>query len=199
MGTDYWLSLLLDNIINSRKAACHAEMQQLAKLNEFRQSIAECEQQKCDKQRFFQSQSNTFMLPKTFEFKTEASESVNRITMEDGICEDLTKRHNQIRIRLESLREESEQTSQQLFQTQERIRELLSQQQALEITEKGIIDHRPPVESVEAELDAALDEYTTAFSFFLLNANLIVRLEARADGIERAVETFDPKSNTHGK
>ncbi|CAD5226340.1 unnamed protein product [Bursaphelenchus xylophilus] len=196
VGTDYWLSLLLDNIINARKVACHGEMQSLAQLNEYRQSIAECERQKCDKQRFFESQNSTFMLPRMFEFKADPSENINHIALEDGLCEDLNKRHQQMRIRLKSLREESEKTSEQLLMTQQRIRELLAQQQALEVTNKGVVDHRPAMDASEAELDQALDEYCSHFSFFLLNANLIVRLEARADGIERALESFDPETNT---
>lgn len=118
--------------------------------------------------------------------------------MEGGLCDDLSKRHEQMIVRVKALREESELTREQLLQTQERIKELLTAQQALEITDKGVADMRPAADSIEAELEVALDDYTKAFSFFLLNANLIVRLEARTDGIDRALASFDPLTDSHG-
>jgi hypothetical protein len=65
IGSDYWLSLLLDNIITARKLVCQTEMNALAQLDEQRENM----QPQCNKQRFYESNNSTFMLPKRFEFK----------------------------------------------------------------------------------------------------------------------------------
>lgn len=62
---EYWINLILSNIISARKAACQTEMNSLANLGTFKDSL----QPQLDKQKFFESNSSTFMLPKQFEFK----------------------------------------------------------------------------------------------------------------------------------
>jgi SLIT-ROBO Rho GTPase activating protein len=64
VGTDYWSCLLLDNIIAARKVACQNEMNSLAQLTNAISMLPQC-----DKQRFYESHNNTFMLPKCFEFR----------------------------------------------------------------------------------------------------------------------------------
>ncbi|KAH7697756.1 RhoGAP domain containing protein [Aphelenchoides avenae] len=65
LGTDCWLGLVLSNVIAARKAICQTEMNSLANLSGFKDAL----QPQADKQRFFESNSSTFMLPKRFEFK----------------------------------------------------------------------------------------------------------------------------------
>lgn len=62
---NFWLNLILSNIIAARKAVCQTEMNSLANLGSFKDSL----QPQLDKQKFFESNSSTFMLPKRFEFK----------------------------------------------------------------------------------------------------------------------------------
>ena len=46
VGTEFWLSLMLDNVIAARKLACQGEMNALARLNEFReQQLPPCDKQ----------------------------------------------------------------------------------------------------------------------------------------------------------
>ena len=66
LGTEHWLNLVLGNIIAARKAACHMEMNSIANLDGFKESL---DSLKMDKQRFFEVNSAAFMMPKTFEFK----------------------------------------------------------------------------------------------------------------------------------
>lgn len=65
LGTDCWLDLVLGNVIAARKAVCQTEMNSLANLSGFKENL----QTQADKQRFFESNSSTFMLPKRFEFR----------------------------------------------------------------------------------------------------------------------------------
>ena len=65
LSMDYWINLILTNVIAARKVVCQHEMNSLAVLSGFKESV----QMRADKQRFFESNSATFMLPKRFEFK----------------------------------------------------------------------------------------------------------------------------------
>lgn len=65
LGFDFWVNMILTNIIASRKAICQQEMNSLASLSSLRESF----HTSADKHKFFESNSSTFMLPKSFEFK----------------------------------------------------------------------------------------------------------------------------------
>ncbi|KAI6233849.1 hypothetical protein M3Y99_00877300 [Aphelenchoides fujianensis] len=188
LGTDCWLSLLLDNIIAARKLACQAEMTALAKLSECREMSPQC-----DKQRFYESHSTTFMLPKRFEFRADPHETTSSIQV-DGTEGDLEQRRYQMNVRLNGLRSETEKTRNDLMETEERIHRLLVAQHAIEISTDGVEDKRPPLDQLEADLDQALEAYTNGFSYFVLNANLMSRLEARSDGIGAALGLHDRNS-----
>jgi hypothetical protein len=73
----------------------------------------------------------------------------------------------------------------------------LAAQHSIEITSDGVVDGRPAAQALENELDATIEAYTNAFKFFILNANLIARLEAREYGIANALgqQKFDPDSS----
>ncbi|KAI6215685.1 hypothetical protein M3Y94_00413500 [Aphelenchoides besseyi] len=190
VGTDYWLSLLLDNIIAARKLACQSEMNALAQLNEFRENMLP----QCDKQRFFESNNTTFMLPKRFEFRADPHESTSTIQV-DGAENDLQQRRYQMGVRLNGLRSETEKTRNDLMETETRIHALLAAQHAIQLSPiDGVIDSRPPLDQIESELDTALQTYTDGFNYFVLNANLMARLEARTDGISAALGLHDHKA-----
>ena len=65
LGFDFWVNMMLTNIIAARKAVCQQEMNSLASLSSFRESF----HLDADKHKFFESNSSVFMLPKPFEFK----------------------------------------------------------------------------------------------------------------------------------
>lgn len=116
----------------------------------------------------------------------------------EGAGGDLDQRRHQMNVRLQGLRTESQHMRQTLLQAEQRIHTILAAQHALEITNDGIVDNRPQAEALESELEQAVEAYTTAFNFFVLNANLIARLEARADGIAVALGHMPDSSRTHG-
>lgn len=178
LGLDCWLRMILQNLISARKSACQSEMNALANLSGFRDSL----QSRDDKQRFFESSNQTFMLPKRFDFKCDQSETIFEISTND-LREEFKQRHNQIRKRLGILRMESEVSWQKLVEMEKKMQELLAVSTFVEINEFGISDKRPSTELVEQELSNIFESYLQSFTFFLLNANLISRLEARANGI----------------
>ncbi|CAK5020294.1 unnamed protein product [Meloidogyne enterolobii] len=183
LGLDCWLRMILQNLISARKSACQSEMNALANLSGFRDSL----QSRDDKQRFFESSNQTFMLPKRFDFKCEQSETIFEISTND-LREEFRQRHNQIRKRLEILRMESEGSWQKLVEMEKKMQELLAVSTIVEINEFGISDKRPSTELVEQELSNIFESYLQSFTFFLLNANLISRLEARANGINNGLK-----------
>ncbi|KAI1724883.1 rhoGAP domain-containing protein [Ditylenchus destructor] len=187
LGMDYWLSLILTNIIAARKAACQTEMNSLANLGSFKDSI----QPQLDKQKFFESNNSTFMLPKRFEFRSEPTETIDFISLGDGLSEELKQRHHQINKRLSTLKAESDASWQLLEETEQRIKSILNAVTLVDITEYGIADNRPPADTLEGELAKSYDVYLQNFSFYLFNANLIMRLEARAEGIGGALSKDD--------
>uniref|UniRef100_A0A915LU89 FCH domain-containing protein n=1 Tax=Meloidogyne javanica TaxID=6303 RepID=A0A915LU89_MELJA len=170
------LSAKLHNAEEQKRKIMEANT--LANLSGFRDSL----QSRDDKQRFFESSNQTFMLPKRFDFKCEQSETIFEISTND-LREEFKQRHNQIRKRLEILRMESEGSWQKLVEMEKKMQELLAVSTIVEINEFGISDKRPSTELVEQELSNIFESYLQSFTFFLLNANLISRLEARANGI----------------
>lgn len=65
VGYEFWMNMVLTNIIAARKAVCQQEMNSLANLSSFRESF----DTDFDKHRFFESNSSIFQLPKSFDFK----------------------------------------------------------------------------------------------------------------------------------
>ncbi|KAL3111610.1 hypothetical protein niasHT_016587 [Heterodera trifolii] len=188
LGMDWWLSLLLQNMITARKSACQVEMNALANLGTFKESL----QSAADKQRFFESNHQAFMLPKRFDFRCdEVEEHVTQISVAEGsLADEFRQRHHQIRKRLATLRAESEMSWQTMEGTERQIRDLLTTCTVVHVSEFGIAaddDRRQCCDSAETELAKAYDAYMQTFSYYLYTANLIMRLEARADGIGNAL------------
>lgn len=65
LGVQHWLCDLVTTIVTARKTICQIEMDSLAELSGFKESL----DAKVDKQRFFEANHATFMLPKRFEFR----------------------------------------------------------------------------------------------------------------------------------
>uniref|UniRef100_A0A914I8C0 SLIT-ROBO Rho GTPase-activating protein 1 n=1 Tax=Globodera rostochiensis TaxID=31243 RepID=A0A914I8C0_GLORO len=196
LGMDWWLSLLLQNMITARKSACQVEMNALANLGSFKESL----QLAADKQRFFESNHQTFMLPKRFDFRCEEAEHVGHISVAEGsLAEEFRQRHHQIRKRLDTLKAETEMGWQSMESAERQIRDLLSACTVVQVSEFGIAtsadDDRRPSETVESELAKAYDAYMQTFSYYLYTANLVMRLEARADGIGNALNSAGPPAD----
>uniref|UniRef100_A0A0N5AD48 Rho-GAP domain-containing protein n=1 Tax=Syphacia muris TaxID=451379 RepID=A0A0N5AD48_9BILA len=64
LGMEQWEKALISCAISARKAICQREMDSLAELCEFNDSL----DAKADKQKFFEANYTTFMLPRPFEF-----------------------------------------------------------------------------------------------------------------------------------
>uniref|UniRef100_A0A914CR30 Rho-GAP domain-containing protein n=1 Tax=Acrobeloides nanus TaxID=290746 RepID=A0A914CR30_9BILA len=182
LSMDYWINLILTNVIAARKAVCQKEMNSLAMLSGYKESV----QVRADKQRFFESNSSTFMLPKRFELKCDTNETITMISLENGLMTELRQREEQIKKRLNTLRTESDNVWRTMEETEQQMKNILSAATIVEITEQGIADHRPPSETLETELSQLSDDYLENFRHYLLNSNLIMRLEARSNGIGNA-------------
>lgn len=75
------------------------------------------------------------------------------------MLEELKQRHHQIKKRLSTLRAESDASLRTLEETEQRIKDVLGALTLIEITSYGIADHRPPMDTLEAELSKAHDVY----------------------------------------
>lgn len=75
------------------------------------------------------------------------------------MSEELKQRHHQIKKRLATLQAESDASLRTLEETEQRIKDILGTLTLIEITSYGIADHRPPMETLEAELNKAHDVY----------------------------------------
>ena len=65
IGLQHWLSDLISTVVGARKAICQNEMDALAELSSFKDSL----DAKVDKQKFLEANHATFMLPRRFEFR----------------------------------------------------------------------------------------------------------------------------------
>ena len=122
--------------------------------------------------------------------RCEPTEKVTNISLEGTLFEELRERQAQIKVRLDNLQTESNNIYATLEEMEERVKNVLSASTSVEITQFGIADHRPPAEQLEADMAKYTDLYLQNFNFYLLNVNLISRLEARQKGIGDALVAF---------
>ncbi|VDN53023.1 unnamed protein product [Dracunculus medinensis] len=172
LGVEHWLKRLVSCTVSSRKAICQKEMDSLAKLCDFKHSL----DAKADKQRFFEANHAVFMLPKPFDFRGQIGDVINKISANEGIAEELLQRHMQIERRLTNVRLESE----EIWKT-------------LELTERTIsekYDEAMYLTKHKHDLNELFDYYLGKFSHYMLNSNLIERLEARSKSIAGALNEF---------
>ena len=128
-------------------------------------------------------------------FSADPSETTTRLRVE-GVEGDLQQRRHQMCIRLAGLRAESEKTRNDLMATETQIHSLLAAQHAIQLNVDGGIDMQPSTaEQLECELNASMDAYTEAFSYFVLNANLIsvsAKLQTIVRGCRRSCARLAP-------
>ncbi|TMS38851.1 hypothetical protein L596_005486 [Steinernema carpocapsae] len=197
LGLGYWMGQLAESLTSCRKFLCQKEMGFLASLSAFRESL----DAKADKQKFLESNHSTFVLPRRFEFKGETGDQTRVLSAEKGIAEELSQRNRQIEIRLVDLRNESddiwrtlEAAEKHIFHLQtidlDRALTLEKARRTTSTSDFGTVasgmSHKDQKLS-KYTLNDVVDQYVAKFSHYLLNGNLIHRLEARANGIRSAL------------
>ncbi|VDK51250.1 unnamed protein product [Anisakis simplex] len=192
LGMEEWLRSLITCTVSSRKTICQKEMDHLADLYSFKQSL----DAKADKQRFFEANHATFMLPKRFEFRGQIGDAMSTVSAAEGVAEELQQRQMQIERRLTNVRLESEEIWKSLESTERAVIEKNAElMRSADVNEQRkdssaqtelVIDHLKN----RNDLNELYDYYLNKFSHYLLNSNLIERLEARSNGIGNALSDF---------
>uniref|UniRef100_A0A183FGN8 Rho-GAP domain-containing protein n=1 Tax=Heligmosomoides polygyrus TaxID=6339 RepID=A0A183FGN8_HELPZ len=173
LGMDYWTRALLGQVVEVRKRLTQREMDSLAELGTLRSAV----DSKADKQRFFEAHHATFMLPKQFEFRPQLGDCVRSVSAEKGIALELAQRQKQIEKRLEGLRFESEEVWKSLE---------ASDRQLLQMYNSDFKEKEEP-SKWRQDILVTYQYYLKKFEYFLLNGNLIERLEARSRAIGEAL------------
>lgn len=189
LGMEQWLRGLISCTVSARKTICQREMDALADLCSFKQSL----DAKADKQRFFEANHATFMLPKRFEFRGQIGDAVSTVSAAEGVAEELQQRQMQIERRLANVRLESEEIWKSLESTERAVVE-----KHAELMPSGDLMGETKKESTvdgdqsknRHDLSELYEYYLNKFSHYLLNSNLIERLEARSTGIGSALSEF---------
>nr|CDJ91668.1 Fps Fes Fer CIP4 homology and RhoGAP domain containing protein [Haemonchus contortus] len=173
LGMDYWTRALLGQVVEVRKRLTQREMDSLAELGTLRSAV----DAKADKQRFFEAHHATFMLPKQFEFRPQLGDCINTVSAEKGIAVELAQRQKQIEKRLEGLRFESDEVWKSLEASDRQLLQMYS------------CDFKEKEEPGKWRQDILVtyQYYLKKFEYFLLNGNLIERLEARSRAIGEAL------------
>ncbi|KAJ1372262.1 hypothetical protein KIN20_034369 [Parelaphostrongylus tenuis] len=173
LGMDYWTRALLGQVIDVRKRLSQREMDSLAELGTLRSAV----DAKADKQRFFEAHHATFMLPKQFEFRPQLGDCVCNVSAEKGIAVELAQRQKQIEKRLEGLRFESDEVWKSLEASDRQLLQMYNND-FKDKEEQGKWRH---------DIVTTYQYYLKKFEYFLLNGNLIERLEARSRAIGEAL------------
>lgn len=193
LGMEQWQRGLISCTLSARKSICQKEMDALAELCEFKQAL----DARADKQKFFEANHATFMLPRRFEFREQIGDGVKVVSASKGVAEELQQRHIQIERRLANVRLESE----EIWKTLESTEKSVAEKHAEILNSTGPVvqgsSRKENTSEVTADatknrhdLNELYDYYLGKFSHYLLNSNLIERLEARANGIARALIDF---------
>ncbi|GMS95353.1 hypothetical protein PENTCL1PPCAC_17528 [Pristionchus entomophagus] len=170
LGMDFWLQSLIGTVSESRKDLAMKEMTSLADLEGLRDSL----DSRADKQSFFESRPTVFMLPKPFEFMAQMGDTEGEVVAEDGLGLELGQRHTQIEKRLDGLRFESDEVWKSLEASEKQLLSLYSNQD--EDTTKWRND-----------LAVTFQYYLKKMEYFMLNGNLIERLQTRSKVIVSAL------------
>ncbi|KJH50672.1 RhoGAP domain protein [Dictyocaulus viviparus] len=173
LGMDYWTKSLLGQVVEMRKRLSQRDMDSLAELGTLKSAI----DAKADKQRFFEAHHATFMLPKQFEFRPQLGDCVSTVSAEKGIGAELAQRQKQIEKRLEGLRFESDEVWKSLE---------ASDRQLLQLYNNDFKD-KEEQGKWRQDILVTYQYYLKKFEYFLLNGNLIERLEARSRAIGEAL------------
>lgn len=170
LGMDFWLQSLIGTVSEARKDLAMKEMTSLADLEGLRDSL----DSRADKQSFFESRPTVFMLPKPFEFRPQMGDSEGEVVADEGLGLELGQRHTQIEKRLDGLRFESDEVWKSLEASEKQLLALYCNQD--EDTTKWRND-----------LAVTFQYYLKKMEYFMLNGNLIERLQTRSKVIMSAL------------
>ncbi|CAG9534214.1 unnamed protein product [Cercopithifilaria johnstoni] len=199
LGMDRWLQGFINCTVTARKDICQKEMDALAELCGFKESL----DSKTDKQRFIEANHATFMLPKRFEFRAQLGDTVSTVSATDVVAEELQQRHLQIERRLANVRIESEEIWKTLESTEKAVAERFMEAMTNSVAAAEVPSDVSREDCNDANIynfkdrinaNELYDFYLGKFSHYMLNSNLIERLEARANGIALALNGYSSKS-----
>ncbi|VDN02984.1 unnamed protein product [Thelazia callipaeda] len=198
LGMDQWLRGLITSTVSARKDICQKEMDMLAELCGLKESL----DLKADKQRFIEANNATFMLPKRFEFRGQVGDIVSTVSAANGVSEELLQRHLQIERRLTNVKIESEEIWKTLESTEKAVSERFVEAMTGSIASIELSNAVSREDCNEGNIcnlrdriniNELYDFYLGKFSHYMLNSNLIERLEARANGIASALNEYSTK------
>uniref|UniRef100_A0A8R1HPQ9 SLIT-ROBO Rho GTPase-activating protein 1 n=1 Tax=Caenorhabditis japonica TaxID=281687 RepID=A0A8R1HPQ9_CAEJA len=171
LGQDFWLSAMLEKVIDERKKITQFEMDSLANLGSLRLSV----DVKADKQKFFEANHQLFMLPKQFEFRPQLGDDIMEVSAEQSLSADLLQRQMQIEKRLEVLQFEVDEVWKSLEASEKQLLSLYKTQ------------FDGDVGKWRNDLHVTYQYYLKKFESFLHSGNLMERLEARSALIGEAL------------
>ncbi|CAI2351722.1 unnamed protein product [Caenorhabditis sp. 36 PRJEB53466] len=171
LGMDFWLRAMLEKVIEERKKITQHEMDSLASLSTLRSSV----DVKADKQKFFEANHQLFMLPKQFEFRPQLGDDIMEVSAEQSLSADLLQRQMQIEKRLEGLQFEVDEVWKSLEASEKQLLQLYNTQ------------FDGDAGKWRNDLHVTYQYYLKKFELFLLNGNLMERLEARSASIGEAL------------
>ncbi|GMT23372.1 hypothetical protein PFISCL1PPCAC_14669, partial [Pristionchus fissidentatus] len=175
LGMDFWLQSLIGTVNDARKDLAMKEMTSLADLEGLRDSL----DSRADKQSFFESRPTVFMLPKPFEFKPQMGDNEWEVCADEGLGMELSQRHAQIEKRLDGLRFESDEVWKSLEASEKQLLSLYINQD--EDTGKW-----------KNDLAVTFQYYLKKMEYYMLNGNLIERLQTRSKVIMNALGGSTP-------
>ncbi|VDK62055.1 unnamed protein product [Onchocerca ochengi] len=180
LGMDQWLQGFINCTVSARKDICQKEMDALAELCGFKESL----DLKADKQR------------------GQLGDTVSTVSTTDVVAEELQQRHLQIERRLANVRIESEEIWKTLESTEKAVAERFMEAMTSSIAAAEVSNDASREDCNDANIynfknrinaNELYDFYLGKFSHYMLNSNLIERLEARANGIASALNGYSNK------
>ncbi|VDP13373.1 unnamed protein product [Onchocerca flexuosa] len=181
LGMDQWLKGFINCTVSARKDICQKEMDALAELCGFKESL----DLKADKQR------------------GQLGDTVSTVSTTDVVAEELQQRHLQIERRLANVRIESEEIWKTLESTEKAVAERFMEAMTSSIAAAEVSNDASREDCNDANIynfknrinaNELYDFYLGKFSHYMLNSNLIERLEARANGIASALNGYSNKN-----
>lgn len=147
-----------------------------------------------DKQKFLEYNNSAFMVPKKFEFHPHKGDEITQVCVEKPIQEELEQRFKQLNNRLTSLKTESEEIWKTLETAEKSLLDMLSTKDydcsaLFEDDSNKSIFKLPETLTLKRRADKQETEdfYLNKFSEYTMTNNLISRLQAKTDLIQRGL------------
>ncbi|CAG0884276.1 unnamed protein product [Darwinula stevensoni] len=144
-----------------------------------------------DKQKFLEANNQAFMIPKKFEFQGPKGDDPMQISVTDGVKEDVEGRFKQLCKRLTKLKTESEEIWKTLETAEKKLLEMVSevdfnvQCQFVDSAEGKLTEAEAAKK--RAQLLETEDFHLAKFRKYVLEGNLIARLEAKYELMRNAL------------